>query len=73
MFSAMRIVSAYARALDIAAKDPNSDGLLVILAPQGHGRSALVAESLKPYAKIMASPCSPVGWEETALPPAKRS
>ena len=41
----------YARALDIAARDPNSDGLLVILSPQGMTDPALVAERLIPYAK----------------------
>jgi acetyltransferase len=42
---------SYARALEIAAQDPNSDGLLVILAPQGMTDPAQVAERLKPYAK----------------------
>ena len=46
----------YARALDIAAKDPNSDGLLVILAPQGMADPAQVAESLKLYAKNHGKP-----------------
>ena len=41
----------YAKALDIAAKDPNSDGLLVVLAPQGMTNPAEVAEKLTPYAK----------------------
>ena len=41
----------YARAFEIAAQDPNSDGLLVILSPQGLADPALVAERLKPYAK----------------------
>src|SRR5271165_950584 len=41
----------YARALDIAAHDPNSDGLLVILVPQAMADPAQVAESLKSYAK----------------------
>jgi acetyltransferase len=41
----------YARALEIAAQDPNSDGLLVILSPQGMTDPALAAERLKPYAK----------------------
>ncbi len=40
----------YARALEIAMQDPNSDGLLVILAPQGMTDPAKVAERLKPYA-----------------------
>jgi acetyltransferase len=46
----------YARALDIAAKDPNSDGLLVVLAPQGMADPAQVAESLKAYAKNHGKP-----------------
>lgn len=41
----------YAKALDIAAKDPNSDGLLVVLAPQGMTNPAEVAEKLRPYAQ----------------------
>src|SRR5579863_9257173 len=41
----------YAKALEIAAKDPNSDGLLVVLAPQGMTNPAEVAERLKPYAQ----------------------
>lgn len=40
----------YAKALDIAAKDPNSDGLLVVLTPQGMTEAIVVAEALKPYA-----------------------
>ncbi len=41
----------YARALDIALDDPNSDGLLVILAPQGMTNPAQVAERVKAHAK----------------------
>jgi acetyltransferase len=41
----------YARALEIAAQDPNSDGLLVILVPQAMADPSQVAESLKAYAK----------------------
>lgn len=41
----------YAKAIEIAAKDPNSDGLLVVLAPQGMTNPAEVAEKLKPYAE----------------------
>jgi acetyltransferase len=40
----------YARALDIALADPNSDGLLVILAPQGMTNPARVAEGVKSHA-----------------------
>lgn len=44
--------SRYSRAVEIAAKDPNSDGLLVVLAPQGFINSTDVAEHLRPYAKL---------------------
>jgi len=60
----------FARALDIASKDPNSDGLLVILAPQAMADPLEVAESMKPYAKGVKL-SSPVGWADTALLPAK--
>ena len=46
----------YAKALEIASNDPNSDGLLVILAPQGMTDPAAVAERLKPYAKSSGKP-----------------
>jgi len=46
----------YARALDIASQDPNSDGLLVILAPQGMTDPSQIAERLKPYAKESGKP-----------------
>jgi len=46
----------YAHAVEIAARDPQSDGLLVILAPQGMTDPASVAESLKPYAKGHGKP-----------------
>jgi acetyltransferase len=39
----------YARALDVALADPNSDGLLVILAPQGMTDPARVAERVKSH------------------------
>jgi acetyltransferase len=48
--------SQYARVLEIARKDPGSDGLLVILAPQGMTDPARVAESLVPFAKGSAKP-----------------
>src|ERR1019366_3441785 len=41
----------YARALEIASQDPNSDGLLVILVPQAMADPLQVAERMKPYAK----------------------
>ena len=46
----------YARALEIASRDPNSDGLLVILAPQGMTDPSQIAERLKPYAKEYSKP-----------------
>ncbi len=46
----------YARALEIASQDPNSDGLLVILAPQGMTDPGQIAEHLKPYAKGSGKP-----------------
>jgi acetyltransferase len=46
----------YARTLEIAAADPNSDGMLVILAPQGMTDPASVAERLAPHAKRHGKP-----------------
>jgi len=46
----------YARALEIAARDPNSDGLLVILVPQAMADPSQVAERMKPYAKGIGKP-----------------
>ncbi|HEV2341135.1 MAG TPA: bifunctional acetate--CoA ligase family protein/GNAT family N-acetyltransferase [Candidatus Acidoferrales bacterium] len=46
----------YARSLEIAIDDPNSDGLLVVLAPQGMTDPAHVAASLKPYARGKGKP-----------------
>jgi acetyltransferase len=46
----------YAQALEIAAQDPNSDGLLVILAPQGMTNPQQIAERLKPYSKETGKP-----------------
>jgi acetyltransferase len=44
---------AYAKAIEAAAKNPNSDGLLVVLAPQGMTNPTEVAEKLQRYAKGM--------------------
>jgi len=41
----------FARALEIASQDPNSDGLLVILVPQAMADPVQVAERMKAYAK----------------------
>jgi acetyltransferase len=46
----------YAKALEIAAKDPNADGLLVILTPQDMTDPTLTAEALKKYARIDGKP-----------------
>ncbi len=46
----------YAKALEIAAKDPSSDGLLVILTPQAMTEPTQTAEFLKPYAAGTGKP-----------------
>jgi len=46
----------YAKSVEIAAKDPNSDGLLVIMTPQGMTDPTQIAEKLKPYAKLEGKP-----------------
>ena len=46
----------YAKALEIAAKDPNSDGMLVILTPQAMTDPTQIAEELKPLAKQEGKP-----------------
>jgi acetyltransferase len=46
----------YAKAIEIASKDPNSDGLLVILAPQGMTDPSEVAQRLQPYARASGKP-----------------
>ncbi len=46
----------YAKALEIAAKDPNSDGLLVVLTPQDMTDPTQTAEALKQYAHIEGKP-----------------
>src|SRR5262252_9390227 len=46
----------YAKALEIAAKDPNSDGMLVILTPQAMTEPTRIAEQLKPLAKQEGKP-----------------
>ena len=42
----------YAKALEVAAQDPNTDGLLVILTPQAMTDPTQTAERLKAYARI---------------------
>jgi len=46
----------YAKALEIASKDPNSDGMLVILTPQAMTDPTQIAEQLKPLAKQEGKP-----------------
>jgi acetyltransferase len=46
----------YAKAVDIVAKDPNTDGLLAILTPQSMTDPTRIAEQLKPYAKLQGKP-----------------
>jgi len=46
----------YAKSLEVAAQDPNSDGLLVILTPQAMTDPTATAESLKSYAKSYDKP-----------------
>ncbi len=46
----------YAKTLEVAAKDENADGLLVILTPQDMTESTKTAELLKQYAKIDNKP-----------------
>ncbi len=46
----------YAKSLEIAAKDPNIDGMLVIMTPQGMTNPTEIAEQLKPYAKGLGKP-----------------
>jgi acetyltransferase len=46
----------YAKAVDITAKDPNTDGLLVILTPQAMTDSTATAEELRPFAHIEGKP-----------------
>ncbi len=46
----------YAKALEIAAKDPHSDGILVILTPQAMTDPTRIAEQLKPLARQEGKP-----------------
>jgi acetyltransferase len=46
----------YAQALEIAARDPGSDGLLVVLTPQAMTDPTRTAEALKPYAQLPGKP-----------------
>lgn len=46
----------YAKALEIAANDPNSDGILVILTPQAMTDPTKTAEVLEPYSNSLGKP-----------------
>jgi acetyltransferase len=46
----------YAKALEVAANDPNSDGILVILTPQAMTDPTKTAEILEPYATSLGKP-----------------
>lgn len=46
----------YVKAVDIASKDADSDGLLAIIAPQGLADPTKVAELLRPYAHSTGKP-----------------
>ncbi len=46
----------YGKALEIAAKDPNSDGILVILTPQAMTDPTKTAEELAPYSQSLGKP-----------------
>jgi acetyltransferase len=46
----------YAKSLEIVSKDPNSDGMLVILTPQDMTDPTHIAEQLRPYASIEGKP-----------------
>lgn len=46
----------YGKALEIAAKDPNTDGILVILTPQAMTDPTKTAEELAPYAQSLGKP-----------------
>lgn len=46
----------FAKVMEIAAHDPNIDGLLAITCPQGMSEPTLTAEHLKPYAHSTGKP-----------------
>ncbi|MBN2387544.1 MAG: bifunctional acetate--CoA ligase family protein/GNAT family N-acetyltransferase [Anaerolineales bacterium] len=46
----------YARSLEVAASDPDNDGLLVILTPQAMTDPTATAEALRPYARSLDKP-----------------
>jgi len=46
----------FVRSVDVASKDPGSNGLLVIIAPQGHAHPTQVAERMSRYAHGSGKP-----------------
>ena len=46
----------YSKTIDVAVKDPATDGLLVILAPTGLADASAIAEQLTHYAKLPGKP-----------------
>ena len=44
------------KAVEIVSKDPNNDGVLVILTPQAMTESTATAKQLKPFAKLNGKP-----------------
>jgi acetyltransferase len=57
----------YARAVDIVARDPNNDGVLVILTPQAMTECTETAKRLKPFGRLEGKPilASWMGGEAT--------
>ena len=58
----------FEKAVEIVAKDPNADGLLVIMTPQGMTNPAAIAERLTRFAKLDHKPilASWMGGDEAA-------
>jgi acetyltransferase len=46
----------YSKAIEVVAKDPASDGLLVVMTPQGMTQPTLLAEKLKQHSKLDGKP-----------------
>ncbi len=46
----------YAKAVEIVGKDPNNDGILVVLTPQAMTDATATAEQLKPFARVDGKP-----------------
>jgi acetyltransferase len=46
----------FAKAVELVAKDPNTDGLLVVLTPQAMTDPTRIAEQLRPFAKMDGKP-----------------